>query len=333
MFLLWIVGTVALAPSSLLADDQSSQRPFGGEPSPADSGSSVKWGQCDSNDSAAQPRAVRLEALFGSKMVPASTKNEDATEPLFSHRKWEGPAAVLSRPPAAQLQWKGAFRTGRPSPAKIDPSVVQTSVASPPSSVQFVSLPTTAPVLQPPGELSRPARLTEPTKDVAQPSFESQLDAPQKLTEKCISPRDLRPINKITADISVKPEDLVGNKRLPPECSLGDVSFQPRHWHTTTFAWTAASSCHNPIYFDDEQLERYGHSWGPVKQTAVSAVKFFATVPLVPYFMGVNPPNECIYELGQFRPGSCAPYYLDPLPLSVRGALYEGMFLGVLPAL
>ena len=146
-------------------------------------------------------------------------------------------------------------------------------------------------------------------------------------------PRDLKSIRSITADISVKPEDLTGRIRLPPECSLGDAPLRPRHWHRTTFAWTAASTCHNPIYFEDEQLERYGHSWGPVKQTAVSAVEFFATVPLVPYYMGVYPPNECIYDLGQYRPGSCAPYYLDPLPLSVRGALYEGAFLGALPAL
>ena len=120
---------------------------------------------------------------------------------------------------------------------------------------------------------------------------------------------------------------------MPPECTLDNAPSRPRRWHPVTFAWTATCSCHNPIYFEDEQLERYGHSWGPVKQTAVSAVKFFATAPLLPYFMGVYPPNECIYDLGQYRPGGCAPYYLDPLPISVRGALYEGMFLGLLPAL
>ena len=151
------------------------------------------------------------------------------------------------------------------------------------------------------------------------------------LTEKCSLPGDLKSIREITADISLKPKDLAGGK--PPECPLGDTPLRPRHWRSTTFAWTAASTCHNPLYFEEEQLERYGHSWGPVKQTAVSAVQFFATVPLVPYFMGVYPPNECIYDLGQYRPGSCAPYYLDPLPISVRGALYEGMFLGILPAL
>ena len=40
--------------------------------------------------------------------------------------------------------------------------------------------------------------------------------------------------------------------------------------------------------------------------------------------MGVEPPGECIYTLGYYRPGSCAPYMLDPFPLSVRGALFEG---------
>jgi hypothetical protein len=27
--------------------------------------------------------------------------------------------------------------------------------------------------------------------------------------------------------------------------------------------------------------------------------------------------------LGYYRPGSCAPWLLDPIPLSVRGAVYE----------
>jgi hypothetical protein len=165
------------------------------------------------------------------------------------------------------------------------------------------------------------------------PTWEQQLAGQPIRPEKCSLPGDLKSIREITFDISVKREDLTERIGVPPECSLGDAPVEPRHWDRITFAWTAASTCHNPIYFDDEQLERYGHSWGPVKQTAVSAIKFFATVPLVPYYMGVYPPNECIYDLGQYRPGSCAPYYLDPLPLSVRGALYEGSFLGLLPAM
>jgi len=39
--------------------------------------------------------------------------------------------------------------------------------------------------------------------------------------------------------------------------------------------------------------------------------------------MGVELPNECIYTLGYYRPGDCAPYVLDPIPFSVRGGLFE----------
>jgi len=170
-----------------------------------------------------------------------------------------------------------------------------------------------------------------PTEGTITPS--EQAGEGEQFSEKCTSPRSLKSIGSITADISIKPQDLTGAKHLPLECTLGNEPVEPRHWRRTTFAWCAATTCHMPNYFEDEQLERYGHTWGPVTQTTVSTVKFFATVPLVPYFMGVNPPNECIYDLGTYRPGSCAPHYLDPFPISVRGAINEGMFLGILPAL
>ena len=226
-----------------------------------------------------------------------------------------------------------------------DPGVVQTSGELPLDAVQPVLLPTPSRTrlgdspdapqsVQPPAaEPPPPVQIATPTEPgtAPLPTLEQQLASQPKLAEKCISPRDLKSIREITADISVKREDLTGEKHLPPECSLGDAPLEPRHWRRTTFAWTAASTCHNPLYFEEEQLERYGHSWGNVKQTAVSAIQFFGTVPLLPYYMGVYPPNECIYDLGQYRPGSCAPYYLDPFPISVRGALYEGTFLGLLP--
>ncbi len=127
----------------------------------------------------------------------------------------------------------------------------------------------------------------------------------------CKSARDLKSIRSITADISIKQRDLANPETghplpVPPECSLGEERLEPRHWERTTFSWVAAATYHKPIYFDDDQLERYGHTFGPVTQTTLSAVKFFATVPLVPYYMGVYPPNECIYDLGTYRPGSCA---------------------------
>ena len=55
-----------------------------------------------------------------------------------------------------------------------------------------------------------------------------------------------------------------------------------------------------------------------------TAAHFFVTVPILPYKMGLELPDECVYTLGYYRPGDCAPYMIDPLPLSVRAAFFEG---------
>ena len=112
----------------------------------------------------------------------------------------------------------------------------------------------------------------------------------------------------------------------PPQlCTTGiKKTYTPRDWEPITFHWTASALCHKPAYFEDVPLSRYGHTWGPWLQPFVSAGYFFLNVPALPYAMAVCPPNECIYTLGYYRPGSCAPYVLDPLPLSIRAALMEG---------
>ena len=112
---------------------------------------------------------------------------------------------------------------------------------------------------------------------------------------------------------------------VPTTCPLPRTPQTPRGQQPITFSWTASALCHKPPYFEDIQLERYGHSWGPFLQPVLSAAHFVVTVPALPYLMGLNPPNECVYTLGYYRPGSCAPYMLDPLPLSVRAAMFEGV--------
>lgn len=111
---------------------------------------------------------------------------------------------------------------------------------------------------------------------------------------------------------------------VPYECTLGDEPFMPREWAGLTYTWKASGLCHKPLYFEDEQLERYGHSWGPYVQPLVSGAHFFGTLPILPYKMGLKTPNECVYVLGHYRPGSCAPYMIDPIPFTWRAALFEG---------
>ena len=111
---------------------------------------------------------------------------------------------------------------------------------------------------------------------------------------------------------------------FPFECSLDTGEWHAgRAWPQTTYLWKAAALCHKPLYFEDEQLERYGHSWPPCCQPFVSGAHFFTRLPVLPYCMGVEPPTECIYALGHYRTGSCAPYMCNPIPLSPRGALFQ----------
>jgi len=107
---------------------------------------------------------------------------------------------------------------------------------------------------------------------------------------------------------------------IPFTCSMGDGSFDARNFTATTMTWKASGACHKPLYFEEVQLERYGHEWGPWVQPAISSLNFVKNVAFLPYKMGIHPMNECQYSLGYYRPGSCAPWTVGPIPISLRGA-------------
>lgn len=206
------------------------------------------------------------------------------------------------------------------------------------------SAPTAAPVVQPDSSSSEKSGVMPPLEgDAPQlaperakpaesvpslippargPTIEKQLElAAAPKGEECPDPdKVLEPLTKkdILESVTPKPGD------FPQWCKMGKDSFVPRAWAPTTFHWTASALCHKPAYFQDIQLERYGHSLGPWLQPFASGGHFFLSIPALPYAMGLFPPNECIYTLGYYRPGSCAPYMLDALPLSVRAVLFQG---------
>lgn len=147
---------------------------------------------------------------------------------------------------------------------------------------------------------------------------------PTPLEKQCDKVK-LKRIHEITTDVSAS------GTLFPAECTFADIPTESRvlpkrqqeGWAPITFTWKASALCHKPLYFEQTQLERYGHSCGPYIQPLVSGAHFFLTVPILPYKMGLYPPNECMYSLGYYRPGNCAPYLLDPLPLSVRASLFQ----------
>jgi hypothetical protein len=97
-----------------------------------------------------------------------------------------------------------------------------------------------------------------------------------------------------------------------------------RPWGMSATTWEAPAFCHRPLYFEDENLERHGRSFG-LAQPAVSAAHFVGRGAAWPYLAGAFPTHECIYTLGRERPGNCAPYWLHRPPASLRGAVYQGV--------
>jgi hypothetical protein len=118
-------------------------------------------------------------------------------------------------------------------------------------------------------------------------------------------------------DLDIRVAGRPGND-YPCECRLEGETFRPRNFATTMFTWKAAGYCHKPLYFEDWQLERYGHSHGAL-DPIFSAAHFFVSLPVLPYKMGVELPWECVYPLGHYRPGNCAPWTIPAVPISGRG--------------
>ncbi len=92
--------------------------------------------------------------------------------------------------------------------------------------------------------------------------------------------------------------------------------------------WAASNTFSYPLYFEDRMLERHGQNrWGYL-QPAMSGVRFFSTVPMLPYLMTVNKPCDCEYKLGHYRAGTCAPTMIQRPPLERRAVVAEALFLG-----
>lgn len=107
--------------------------------------------------------------------------------------------------------------------------------------------------------------------------------------------------------------------KIPVTCSVGNRGSAYRSWNPQTFSWTASSLCHKPLYFENIQLERYGHSHAPYIQPVQSVAHFFVSLATLPYQTSIHPANECEYALGLYRPGDCAPWLKDPFPISLDG--------------
>lgn len=281
------------------------------------SGGKLKW-LPQRPDSAASESNVNPVGYTAPAASPRPVRTAQ-NEPTKANRALSDPFGDKKvMPPPAPPEKLGADLQQMPLEPKPQGSLPGLSVEEPPvmekpSPVQKPSA-SEQPYVAPHG--SGPFTPLKPLKaDLKQSTLggESQYE----FKEGCPSPKDLKPIRELTTNI------VPSEGELPHDCPLGNAKFEERQFASITYAWTASGLCHKPLYFEDVQLERYGHMAGPWVQPFASAAHFFLTVPILPYKMGLETPNECMYTLGYYRPGDCAPYLFDPIPLSVRGTLFE----------
>ena len=134
-----------------------------------------------------------------------------------------------------------------------------------------------------------------------------------------------KPIGEVSVSIAPPPGELPADLAISRFAQAGEIhppAVCYRDWSPMEYNWEASALCHGPLYFEELNLERYGYTWG-VWQPAVSAVHFFGTIPLLPYKMVVQPPHECIYTLGYYRPGDRAPRQREHWPFKADAAMVE----------
>ena len=186
----------------------------------------------------------------------------------------------------------------------------------------------------------QPARGAPPRPRASQSGAVEVLPAPQPSAGASRDPlaqllagNEARGVGQLSVDI--RPRDVREGKpagEMPTNVGAAALARQirltgtcRRDWPSMCFHWEASAICHQPLYFEETNLERYGYSPRGLRlfQPVLSAGNFFLTVPLLPYKMAVQPPREGIYTLGQYRPGSPAPYRINRLPFSFKGVMAE----------
>lgn len=151
---------------------------------------------------------------------------------------------------------------------------------------------------------------------------------------------DARPIHAVGTDTRVsqgdRPADIAEARLAQMARQVTFTALAQRDWIDTLYDWEAPGLCHNPLYFEEVNLERYGYRWpcAGVLQPVVSCGQFFATIPALPYKLVAESPCECVYTLGHYRPGSAVPYQVHfPRWRPGAGAAEAGVIAGLIFAI
>ena len=122
------------------------------------------------------------------------------------------------------------------------------------------------------------------------------------------------------------PPDLASRRYQHYESATNYGGGQSKGWASKSYRWHAPSFYHRPLYFEQVNLERYGHynrNWK--LESILSAAHFFGHAAKLPLQLGAYQPCERVYTLGRYRPGNCNPNHRYMIPITWDGILKQGL--------
>ncbi|QDV70820.1 hypothetical protein Poly24_45530 [Rosistilla carotiformis] len=120
------------------------------------------------------------------------------------------------------------------------------------------------------------------------------------------------------SDGSKSPEDKAA-AQLSGEVTVITAEFLP----FAPFDRYPICSCHNPLYFEEPDLERCGNGCG-IATTAVSALHFLANTVTLPYQVAADPPCKTHCALGDCRCCEQMPR-MRPFECKLHAATLQGL--------
>jgi hypothetical protein len=115
---------------------------------------------------------------------------------------------------------------------------------------------------------------------------------------------DAPPVRPL-AEIDVARPTMSGD--VPADLSAGlfsPTAVRRSNEPVTIFSWTPTNLRHQPLYFEDAALERYGQRVHPPGQPFLSATRFYGTFAVMPVKLLIDPPHA---TRAPHWPGSLAP--------------------------
>lgn len=268
--------------------------------------------------------------------LPNATPRSAAISRLAAHRK-PGQLLAQSDAPLDRLKQRDAEQRLRDAINEDDPFGAIDEGANKSSVPSRKSVEKFAPYeIDDPDELPEPAPI-QPYRERIAALPQTQASSDEAVPEPVTSPTRLKRISEIQPffdyqpasaikgevcwDLCPRPDGLPckpdenGNMpECPSEFKLSDAAYSNRMFTDCLYQWQASNQWHNPLYFEDPALERYGHVHHELVQPFVSVARFGVQLVGMPYQMTIDPYCKKMYNLGYYRAGECTPkkYYRIP---------------------